>query len=113
MLMMINIFFIFCLVMQIDTLKKTMELNIQFLLLQKKNKEALKSYKKLQEETKGQIEVINDDKPIKYRKHFKKIKSELDNDLPLGKTFNIPDMIIVAASVPKKNGKYYPQFYFT
>ena len=38
-----------------------------------------------------------------------KIKFESDDDLPLGKTFNILDMIIVVASVLEKNGKYYPQ----
>ena len=40
-----------------------------------------------------------------------KIKFESDNDLPLGKKFNILDMIIVAASVLGKKGKYYPQFF--
>ena len=42
-----------------------------------------------------------------------KIKFESENDLPLGKTFNILDMIIVcsAASVLEKNGKYYPQIF--
>ena len=88
-----------------------MKLNIQFLLSQKKNKEALKNYKKLWEETKRQIEVINDDEPIKYRKEFMKIKFESDDDLPLGKTFNILDMIIVAASVLEKNGKYYTKIF--
>ena len=38
-----------------------------------------------------------------------KIKFESDNDLPLGKTFNILNMIIVVSSVLEKNGKYYPQ----
>ena len=76
-----------------------------------KNKEALKNYKKIWEETKKQIEVINDDKPIEYRKDFMKIKFESDNDLPLGKTINISDMILVAASVLEKNGKYYPQIF--
>ena len=38
-----------------------------------------------------------------------KIKFESDDDLPLGKIFSISDMIIVAASVLEKNGKYYPQ----
>ena len=38
-----------------------------------------------------------------------KIRFEWDDDLLLGKTFNILDMIIVAASVLEKNGKYYPQ----
>ena len=40
-----------------------------------------------------------------------KIKFESDNDLPLGKTINISDMILVAASVLEKNGKYYPQIF--
>ena len=64
-------------------------------------KEALKNYRTLWEETKRQIEVINDDEPIEYRKDFMKIKFELDDELPLGKTFNILDMIIV-----DKKGSY-------
>ena len=55
---------------------------------------------------------MNDDEPIKYRKNFIKIKFESDDDLPLGKTFNIAGMIIVVASVLKKNGKYYPQSFY-
>ena len=69
-----------------------------------KNKEALKNYKKTWAETKKQIEVINNDEPIKHRKDFIKIWFEWDNGLPLGKAFNILDMIIVAASVLQKNG---------
>ena len=38
-----------------------------------------------------------------------KIKFESGDDLPLRKTFNILDMIIVVASVLEKSGKYYPQ----
>ena len=75
-----------------------------------KTKEALKNYTKLCEETKRQIEVINDDEPIEYRKDFMKIRFESDDDLPLGKIFNIVD-IIVAAYVLEKNGKYHPQFF--
>ena len=63
------------------------------------------------EETKKQIEVTNDNEPIEYRKDFMKIKFELDDDLPLGKTFNIHDMIIVVASVLEKNSKHYPQIF--
>ena len=76
-----------------------------------KNKEALKNYKILWEETKKKIEVISDDEPIEYRKDFMKIRFESDNDLPLDKTFNIVDMIIVAASVLEKNGKFYPRIF--
>ena len=53
-----------------------------------KNKEALKDYKKLWEETKRQIEVINDDELIEYRKDFMSIKFESDDDLSLGKLFS-------------------------
>ena len=38
-----------------------------------------------------------------------RIKFESDDDLPLGETFSISDMIIAAVSVLKKNFKYYPQ----
>ena len=69
----------------------------------------MKNYKKLCEETKTQIEVINEDEPIKYRKDFMKNRFESDDDLTLGKTFNIPGMIIATTSVLEKNGKYYPQ----
>ena len=67
-----------------------------------KNKEALKYYKKLWEETKQQIEVINNDELIKYRKDFMEIKFISEDDFPLGKTINILDMIIVVASVLEK-----------
>ena len=68
-----------------------------------KNKEALKNYKKLWEETKRQIEVINDHKPTEYRKDFIKIKFESGDDLPLDKAVNILDMIIIVASVLERN----------
>ena len=54
-----------------------------------KKQRRLKNYKKLWEETKRQIEVINDDEPIKCRKDFMKIKFVSDDEFPLGKTFNI------------------------
>ena len=76
-----------------------------------KNKEALKNSTELWRETKKQIEVINDDEPTEYRKDFMIIKFESDNDLPLGETFNIVDMIIVVASVLEKNGKYYQHLF--
>ena len=37
-----------------------------------------------------------------------KIKFESNDDLPLGKTFHILDMIVVVASVLEKDGKFYP-----
>ena len=74
-----------------------------------KNKETLKNYERCWEETKRQIEVINDDKLFEYREDFMKIKFESNNDLSLGKTFNLLDMIIVVVSVLEKKCKYYPQ----
>ena len=38
-----------------------------------------------------------------------KIRFESDDHLPLGKTFNIVNLIIVAESVLEKDGKFYPQ----
>ena len=74
------------------------------------NKEVLKKYTKLWEETKRPIEVINDGERIKYKKDFMKIKFESEGDFPLGKTFIMSDMITVAASALDKNGKNYPQW---
>ena len=74
-----------------------------------KEKRSIKNYTELWEKPKKQIEVINDDEPIEYRKGFMKIKFESDDDLPLRKTFNILEMIIIVASVLEENGKYYPQ----
>ena len=42
-----------------------------------------------------------------------KTRFESDDDFPLGKTFSISNIIIVAATGLEKNGKYYPQFFFT
>ena len=73
------------------------------------NKEALKKYTKIWEETKRPIEVINDDEPIKYKKGFIKTKFKSEGDFLLGKTFIMSD-ITVAASALDKNGKNYPQW---
>ena len=40
-----------------------------------------------------------------------KIRFGSDDDLPLGKTFNIVDMITAVASVLETDGKYYPQIF--
>ena len=67
--------------MKMDTLKKTIELNIYLIFASKeKKKEALKNYTKHWEETKQQIELINDDEPIEYREDFIKIRIESDDD---------------------------------
>ena len=92
-----------------EALTKTIELNIYFLLLQKKKQRSTKYYKKIWEETKREIEVRNDDEPIEHRKEFMNIKFESDEDFLLSKTFNIFDMIIVAPFFLEKNDRYYSE----
>ena len=77
--------------------------------LTKDNKKVLKRYTKLWDETKNQIEIINSSKPIKYKKDLMKMKFRSDDNLPLGKIFRIPVLIIVVKSVFQNDNKYYPQ----
>ena len=92
-------------------MKKTHRIKYLVFDSTERRQRSIKKYAERWEETERKIEVINDDEPIKYRKDFMKIKFESDDDLPLGKTFNITDIIIVAASVLEKNGIYYPQIF--
>ena len=67
-----------------DTLKKNNENKI----LQIKTNKHLKVTKNYGKKLNwSQIETLNDDEPVEYRKDFMKIKFESDDDLPLGKTF--------------------------
>ena len=82
------------------------------MLLQKETKKHSKITQNFRNNLKDkQIEVINGVEPTECRKDFMKIKFESDDHLPLDETFNIPDMIIVIASVLEKNGKYYPHIF--
>ena len=45
------------------------------------NNEVLETYIELWNEIKNQIETINDDKPVKYKRDFMKIRLESDEDL--------------------------------
>ena len=45
--------------------------------------------------SKRQNKVINDDEPIEYRKDSMKIMFESDDNLPLGNSFNVLDLIIL------------------
>ena len=73
-----------------------------------KKKETLEKYAKLLNEIKNQIKTINGGKPIEYKKHFKKIRFESDDDLSLGKVFSI---IIVNKSILQEDNKYYLQVF--
>ena len=71
-----------------------------------KKKETLEI--KLLNEIKNQIETISGGKPIEYKKDFKKIRFESDDDLSLGKVFSI---IIVNKSILQEDNKYYLQVF--
>ena len=76
-----------------------------------KNKEALENYTELWDEIKDEIELINGNEPIEYKKDFMKIRFESDDDLPLGKMFNIPVCIIIVRFVFQENNNYYPKVF--
>ena len=69
----------------------------------------LRDYTEIRDEIKEQIELISDNKVIKHSKDFMKIKFESDDDLPLGKTINIPLCVIIVKGVFEEDSKYYPQ----
>ena len=81
-----------------------------------KNKEVLKKYNELWDGSKNKIETINDGKrgehsSADYGKDFMKMKFDSDDDLPLNKTLQLHNMIIVVRSVFEDKGKFYPQIY--
>ena len=88
-------------------MKKVTEINAS----KDKNEKVLEKYTKLWNETKNQIKTINGGKPIEYNKYFMKVRFESNDDLPLGKILNIPNMIIVNRSVFQEDNKYYPHVY--
>ena len=47
-----------------------------------------------------------------YDEKYMKIKFNSDDDLPLNKTLEILNMIIVVRAVFHENNKYYPQVFF-
>ena len=63
---------------------------------------------KLKDEIKEQIELITDDKVIKYSKDFIKIRFKINYDLPLDKIINIPVCVVIVSSIFKEDNKYHP-----
>ena len=72
----------------------------------------LKNYIELWLEIKEQIELITDDKMIKYSNDFMKIKFKTSDDLPLSKIINIPVYAVIISIIFKENDKYHPQVLF-
>ena len=57
------------------------------------------------------IKTINDEAGA-YEKEFMKVKSESDDNLPLGRILKLSILTVGVRSVFKKDGKYYPQVFF-
>ena len=76
-----------------------------------KNKEVLKNYAELWNDTKNEIETINGSEPIENKKRFHVNWLESDDNLPWSKILSIPNMIIVTRSLFQEDNKYYPQVY--
>ena len=75
------------------------------------NKEVLKKYEDVWEGIKKEIETITSSEKIKYDKHFKKIRFESNDDLPLNKPIKLRLLTIIIKSVFSENGKFYPQLF--
>ena len=75
------------------------------------NKEILKIYTELWDGIKYKIEIINGAETREYGKDFKKINFDSGDDLLMNKPLKFPTITIVARSVFKDEGKFYPQVY--
>ena len=85
-----------------------MEINTYPLLLESKNKEALKKYIELWDEIKYLIKTVNFVEAGEYEKDFMKIRFDLDDNLPLNRILKLNNLTIVVISVFKEDAKYYP-----
>ena len=94
-----------------DISKKTMEINIQFLLLQNGHKKALAKFTKFWDEIKQLIETINEGKKGEYEDKFMKIKFNSDDNLPLNKMLKLYMLTVIVRSVFDEDGKYYSKVF--
>ena len=77
-----------------------------------KNKEMLENYRKLWDKVKEEIKTIKgSSKSFEYEKDYMKCRFESDYGLPMGKIVTIPLCVLIARSVFKESGKFYPQVY--
>ena len=73
------------------------------------NKEKIKKYKKMQIKIRDIIITKSSDD---YVEKYMKIKLNLDDELPLNKTIEIPSMTTVVRATFHENNKYYLQVFF-
>ena len=72
--------------------------------------EKLKRYEELRRKIKDLIRSITKNSD-EYDEKYMKINFNSDEKLPLNKTIEIPNMIIVVRAVFYENSKYYPQVF--
>ena len=75
-----------------------------------KNKQLLERYTKLFDGIKNFIEKLNN-KPGEYEKDFMKTKSNLDDNLPMGKILKLHMLTVIVRSVFEEDGQYYLQVF--
>ena len=75
------------------------------------NKEVSKKYEEVWHGVKKETETINGGEKIEYGKHFKKIRFESNDDLPLNKPIKLRLLTIIIRSVFSEDGKFYPQLF--
>ena len=76
-----------------------------------KNKEVLEKYTEIWDGNKNKIETINGGKEGEYRKDFKKIKFDANDNLPLNKPLKLRILTTIVRSVFEEDGKFYPKVY--
>ena len=97
-------------------LKKIMEINTWFLLLQANTKKVLTKYTELWDKIKYLIKTINRGEynsieAGEYRKDFMKIKLNSDENLPLNKILKLHMLAVIARYVFEEDCKYYPEVF--
>ena len=73
-----------------------------------KNKEV---FEEVWEGARKEIETIKGGETIEYRKDFKKIRFESNDDLPMNKPIKLCLLTIIIWPVFSEDGKFYPQLF--
>ena len=75
------------------------------------NIEVLNKYEKVWEGINKKIETINGGEKIEYRKDFKKIRFESNDNLPLNKPIKLRLLTIIIKPIFSENGRFYPRLF--
>ena len=75
------------------------------------NKEVSKKYEEVWKGVKKESETINGGEKIKYRKDFKNIRFESNDDLPMNKSIKLRLLTIMIRCIFSDAGKFYPQLF--